>query len=154
MKHSGSCHCGKVKISFETEKAPETLGVRTCQCVFCRRHGALNISDPDGGALIEAQADDLVRYRFALKTSDFLICRHCGVYFAAVIGEKSNIRSTINVAGLAMTAFLDLEEAPMEFGAETTEARIARRFERWTPTRFSDAALSASYFGPHQIGLV
>ncbi len=150
MIHSGACHCGKLKASFETEKEPKTLGVRTCQCEFCRRHGAINISDPEGEIVIDAAPEDVVRYRFGLRTADFLICRHCGCYVAAVIGEKADIRSTINVAGLAMKEFLDLEETPMQYGSETTAERIARRVTRWTPTRFADADLANSYFGPHQ----
>lgn len=149
MIYSGQCHCGELKASFETEKAPETLGVRTCQCAFCRRHGAVNISDPEGLATIDALADDVDRYCFALRTADFLICKACGVYVAAVIGEGADIRSTINVAGLRMEEFLCVKEAPMEYGAETAEERIQRRFRNWTPTRFADPALHASHFGPH-----
>ena len=48
-----------------------------------------------------------------------------------------------------MKDFLEIEEAPMEYGSETTEERIARRFKKWTPTRFADPALDASNFGPH-----
>ncbi|MFZ5619113.1 MAG: GFA family protein [Pseudomonadota bacterium] len=149
MKYTGSCHCGKLKASFVTQKTPQELGVRTCQCDFCRRVGAVNISDPESEVVIDASADDLIRYRFALRTADFLICKHCGVYIAAVTGEGANIRSTINVAGLRMKEFLGIEEAPMQYGAETAEARVARRAAKWTPTRFLDAELAASYFGPH-----
>ena len=149
MIHTGQCHCGKLKASFESRKAPAQLGVRTCQCAFCRNHGAVNISDPDGETVIETGAEDVIRYRFALKTADFLICRHCGVYVAAVMGEGERTCSTINVVGLQMAEFLDIAEAPMEYGAETTDERIARRYKKWTPTRFTDKALSSSNFGPH-----
>ena len=149
MIHTGQCHCGKLKASFETQKTPEALGVRTCQCEFCRRVGAINISDPDGEVVIDASAGDVIRYRFALRTADFLICKYCGVYIAAVTGEGANIRSTINVAGLRMKEFLGVEEAPMQYGAETADARVARRVEKWMPTRFLDVELAASYFGPH-----
>ena len=149
MEFVGHCHCGKLKASFESQKTPQQLGVRTCQCAFCRAHGAMNISDPIGETVIQAQADDIIRYRFALKTADFLICSHCGVYVAAVMGEGDRICSTINVVGLQMTEFLDIAEAPMEYGAETTDERIARRYKKWTPTRFTDDQLNASYFGPH-----
>src|SRR5690606_18336650 len=115
---AGSCHCGKLKTSFETRRTPQELGVRTCQCDFCRRHGAVNISDPDGEVVIKAAENDVLRYRFALKTADFLICKGCGVYIAAVIGEGGAIRSTINVAGLRMKDFLEIEEQPMRYGAE------------------------------------
>ncbi|MEO1136820.1 MAG: hypothetical protein AAFW68_09445, partial [Pseudomonadota bacterium] len=65
------------------------------------------------------------------------------------LGEGDRIVSTINVVGLRMEAFLAIPEAPAEYGAETTEARIERRFAKWTPTTFTNAALAASYFGPH-----
>jgi hypothetical protein len=149
MIHTGQCHCGKLKASFETEKTPAELGVRTCQCEFCRRHGAINISDPHGEVVIDAAPEDLFRYRFALKTADFLLCRHCGVYIAAVTGEGAEVRSTLNVAGLRMMEFLSVEDAPMEYGSETAEQRVARRCHRWTPTRFVNAELNASYYGPH-----
>lgn len=149
MLCSGHCHCGKLKASFDTKKTPRELGVRTCQCDFCRRVGAINISDPDGEVVIEAKAEDVLRYRFALRTADFLICRQCGVYIAAVTGAGANIRSTINVAGLRMLEFLGIEEAPMHYGAEDAAARVARRAAKWTPTRFLDADLAAAYFGPH-----
>lgn len=149
MRYSGQCHCGKLKATFETQKTPQDLGVRTCQCVFCRRNGAVNISDTEGLTTIDASADDVNRYRFALRTADFLICKTCGVYIAAVMGEGDNIRSTLNIAGLRMEDFLSVSEAPMEYGAETTESRISRRAEKWTPTRFSDPELNTSYFGPH-----
>lgn len=149
MRYSGQCHCGKVRASFETQKTPQELGVRTCQCVFCRRHGAVNISDPEGCITIDAVLDDLTRYRFALRTADFLICRHCGVYFAAVMGEGDKICATINVNGSRMEAFFGIEEAPVDYDAETTEDRIIRRYAKWTPTIFTDAELAASNFGPH-----
>lgn len=149
MHYSGECHCGKVKASFESQKTPKELGVRTCQCVFCRRHGAVNISDPQGRTTIDAAPEDLIRYRFALRTADFLICRHCGVYVAAVMGEGAKICSTINVIGLSMADFLDIDEAPMDYDAETTQDRIARRYTKWTPTSFTHAELAASNFGPH-----
>lgn len=149
MLYSGQCHCGKLRASFETKKAPQDLGARTCQCNFCRRHGAINISDPEGEVVIDTHADDVRRYRFALRTADFLICKHCGVYIAAATGEGANICSTINVAGLRMTTFLGLEETPMRYGAETVRERLTRRAEKWTPTRFTDSRLAASCFGPH-----
>lgn len=122
--------------------------MRTCQCAFCRAHGAVNISDPEGLVRINASNDDIIRYVFGLRTADFLICRHCGVYFAAVMGRQPKICSTINVAGLTMAEFHDISEQPMEYGAETIEQRVERRYQRWTPTEFSDETLNQSNFGP------
>ncbi|MBI1392906.1 MAG: aldehyde-activating protein [Alphaproteobacteria bacterium] len=147
--HAGACHCGAMRVAFETAKSVSDIAVRACQCGFCRAHGACNISDGEGRVTIAVDAPYVFRYRFGLRTSDFLICRTCGVYAAAVIGEGVRLRSTVNVVGLGLAAFLDLEQAPAEYGDETTQARIARRFASWTPTTFTDGALAASYFGPH-----
>ena len=148
--YSGHCHCGKLEASFETQQTPRALGVRTCQCEFCRRHGAVNVSDPAGESIINAKEGDVLRYRFALRTADFLICRNCGVYAAAVTSEGDAIRSTLNVAGLRMMEFLGIAERPMQYGAENAEDRVARRAAKWTPTRFTDPALARSCFGPHR----
>ncbi len=48
-----------------------------------------------------------------------------------------------------MSAFLSVAEAPMDYEEETADQRIARRFEKWTPTIFKDTDLNASFFGPH-----
>lgn len=149
MIHNGQCHCGKVSVSFESKQTPEELGVRTCQCVFCRRHGAVNISDAAGQTTITCDPDDIERYRFALRTADFLICKTCGVYLAAVMGKGERICSTINVIGLMMEAFFNIDEAPMDYDAETTEDRIERRYTKWTPTRFTHIGLAEADFGPH-----
>jgi hypothetical protein len=48
-----------------------------------------------------------------------------------------------------MAEFLGVPEAPMDYGAETIETRLARRAAKWTPTRFTDKDLNSSCFGPH-----
>ena len=149
MIYSGQCHCGKLKASFETDKSPDGLGVRTCQCEFCRRHGAVNVSDATGEVVIDCTPEDVTRYRFALKTANFLICKGCGVYIAAVTGEGDEIRSTINIVGLRVAGFENVEEMPMQYGSESAAERVVRRSNRWTPTRFTNPVLAASNFGPH-----
>ena len=126
------------------------LGVRACQCGFCRRHGAMNTSDSEGAATIDADPQDILRYRFGLRTADFLVCGRCGIYIAAVIGEAANARCTLNVAGLDIEEFRGLEEASVDYSAETREDRIARRFRKWTPTEFVNAEFNNWCFGPQE----
>jgi hypothetical protein len=50
-----------------------------------RSHNPRMLSDPEGS--FEWRADDLSlveRYRFGTRTCDFLICRRCGIFIAAV----------------------------------------------------------------------
>lgn len=80
-----------------------------------------------------ASSGALVRYAFALRTAEFLLCRHCGVYLAAVLSSARGRFATINLNALARTP-PDLPPGePVSYDAETREERIARRERRWTP---------------------
>jgi hypothetical protein len=64
-----------VTFRLAASRPPEDLPVRACGCRFCRQHAALSTSDPDGHVIFQvADPARLARYRFGLKTADFLIC--------------------------------------------------------------------------------
>ena len=128
--HAGSCHCGAVSLSFETA---EPLMVRECQCGFCRKHGARNVSDPAGRCEIISSVA-LARYRFGLGITDFLLCPKCGCYVAAVMAEEGGWRSTLNL-NCFDDPHSELSAEPMTYDGEDSGDRIARRLARWTPTR-------------------
>ena len=130
----GHCHCGALGFSFETALPVRRWSVRACQCGFCRARGAMTTSDPSGRLRFQVnEASALQRYRFGLKTADFLLCRHCGVYIGAQIETAHGAFGIINT--LALTPFP--EELPAaaaaDYSAESARERIERRNERWTP---------------------
>jgi hypothetical protein len=130
----GGCHCGNISVELETSQDPHALQLRECQCSFCRRHGARNASDPGGRLRISVrEADTLLRYRFALGITDFLLCKSCGVYVAAMMGGGSGLIGTVNV-----NIFDDREPflrraEPMTYSRESVEQRKARRLLAWMP---------------------
>jgi hypothetical protein len=125
----GGCHCGALRVEFETA-APEALPLRECQCTFCRRHGALNTVDPNGAVRLVADGGALSRYRFALGTADFFVCARCGVYVGCFI---DNAFATLNVRALDEAARFTQPAKPMDWSSENAEERIARRRRTWTP---------------------
>jgi len=129
----GRCHCGAVRYTFHASQPPAQWIVRACQCSFCRAHGARTTSDPNGSVTFDiADASKLERYRFGTKTTDFLICNGCGVYLAAVLTSARGQFATLNVN--AMQSLPDLAEAaPVSYDGESSEYRMARREQRWTP---------------------
>ncbi|MEM7122170.1 MAG: aldehyde-activating protein [Pseudomonadota bacterium] len=130
----GSCHCGRISVRFETNKAPASLEVRTCQCAFCRRHGARAISDPEGFMAVTAEAGrEAKAYRFGLGVTDFLVCPDCGCYVAAVMNEGDKAYGIVNIRMLADEAAFPTAETPRVYDAEDAEARLARRRAAWTP---------------------
>ena len=130
MKHEGRCHCGAIRILFETEKP---LAPRACQCGFCRKHAARSVSDPDGAATLTVTVDP-IRYLFASRSADYLICPLCGIYVGATAELDGRPLVTLN-----LNAFddprPDLEGAPVDYEGEGPEAKADRRRERWTPLR-------------------
>ena len=133
MTVAGRCHCGNVELRFETSAPAETLQVRADTCSFCRRHGARTTSDPGGRVEITVHAaDDLIRYRFALKTADFLVCARCGVYVAAVSTEGGSSYATVNINALEDPERF-AQAVPVTYDGETEAERRARRAARWTP---------------------
>lgn len=132
--HRGACHCGAIRLQFESAKAPTELQVRACGCRFCRTHGARTMTDPDGHARIEADAQALNRYRFGLMTADFLVCRDCGAYVAAYFEDDDKGYATLNVNTFEDRAAFERQTASVDYDAEDAAGRVARRLTRWTPT--------------------
>ncbi len=133
-RFEGGCHCGNLSYVFEATAGLETLGLRVDMCSFCRAHGARNTSDPNGAMRIFVRdAAKLKRYRFGLKTADFLICTECGVYIGAILEDADQAWFTVNVNSFHARPALDFPAVPHDFDAEDVPARIARRKQRWTP---------------------
>ena len=123
-----------VTFVFDASRGLDDLGLRACQCSFCRAHGARTTSDP-GGTVRFAVRDRaaLQRYRFGLKTADFLICRSCGVFVAAVMEEDGRRYATMNANAFQPPPAYDIVGAANDFGGEDVGGRIARRTAKWTP---------------------
>ena len=132
--HRGSCHCGNIEIRLESERPLSELPLRACDCTFCRKHGVRSVTDPRGRARIEVrEAAELSRYVFGLRTSEFLVCRRCGAYAAAVLHEDGAAWAVLNANLLDDQSVLPREAAPSSYGHETAEGRIARRKQQWIP---------------------
>jgi hypothetical protein len=130
----GSCHCGALGFTFKTALPVLKWSVRACQCRFCRAHGALMTSDPGGRVMFHvSDVDLLARYRFGLKTADFLLCKRCGVYVGAQIETSRGAFGIINT--LTMVPVPDGLPGPAlaDYSSERSNDRVERREKRWTP---------------------
>ena len=110
------------------------MPVRACGCRFCRQHAALSTSDPDGRvSFAVADPARLNRYRFGLKTADFLVCRDCGVYLGAVMPDGDRAFAILNVQACDEPQRFVQKPVAMDYGAEDEAGRLARRRVNWTP---------------------
>jgi len=97
-------------------------------------HDALSTSDPQGNLQFECEEPGaLQRYRFALKTADFLLCRNCGVYIGAIIETRSSCYGIINTHALSDAPVDIADVGAISYDNENAEGRVSRREERWTP---------------------
>ena len=130
----GRCHCGALGFSFQTALPVGQWSVRACQCRFCRTHGALTTSDPAGRLTWHVEDGALLqRYRFGLRTADFLLCRRCGVYIGAQIETARGAFGIINALALTAVPQALPRAAAADYSSESTDERVERRERRWTP---------------------
>jgi hypothetical protein len=135
MRHAfeGSCHCGALGFEFHTALAPAQWCVRACLCSYCRAHGARTTSDRAGSVTFRLSDSALLqRYRFDSHSADFLLCRRCGVYVAAVLTTAQGQVATLNVNAMHGAGDAAAVTA-VSYDGEVRERRILRRAERWTP---------------------
>jgi len=134
VTHEGGCHCGNLRYTLETKLALAGLPLRACQCSFCRHHGARSTSDPAGRIRFSARDGAMVtRYRFGLRTADFLICAKCGIYVGATMRDGDAQFAIINANTLDEAAQLTQAATPMDYEGEDAGKRGSRRRQRWSP---------------------
>mgnify|MGYP003579295640 CR=1 FL=1 len=127
MKHEGGCHCGNLRFALDTALVLEQLPLRACQCSFCRLHGARSTSDPAGRIRFEAKDPArLIRYRFGLRTADFLICARCGIYVGATLRDGDAQYAIINANTLDAAAQLTQAATPVDYEGEDDASRGGR----------------------------
>lgn len=133
--YDGGCHCGALRVRFTPARSAEEVPLRRCDCSFCRKHGATTATDSDGRLHIEVvELDEAVRYRFGLRTADFLLCGRCGVYVAAVMETDAGAVATLNVNVLDDREAFSATPLPVAYGDEDAHARRLRRAHAWTVT--------------------
>lgn len=136
--HEGGCHCGNIRLTFRTATAPSETELRACQCSFCRKHNSLAASDPNGMLTLRVKNETLLsRYAFGLRTAEYLVCRDCGVYVAAVTTDPVERRAIVIVNALDEREQFTQEPRPTVYDAETRDERIARRQARWMPVSWT-----------------
>ncbi len=127
----GTCGCGVLTLHLETARTPAEMPVRMCGCTFCVARRPRYTSDPAGHLTIEIADDAQVeRYRFGLRLADFLICKRCDRFVAAV----DSGRAVVNLDVLARAAEFTAPPLTLTiYDTEDVAARTARRAANWMP---------------------
>ena len=93
MQYHGSCHCGKVKISFTGEFGPAI----SCNCSICARRGSLLWFAPRDSVQITGE-DQLTSYTFNKHNIQHRFCKTCGILpFGEGTDPQGNKTAAINI---------------------------------------------------------
>lgn len=76
QRHTGSCHCGKVKYSVSLDLEQPVI---TCNCSMCGRSGTMLAFVPRSQFQIESGENELTSYKFNQNVIDHVFCRTCGI---------------------------------------------------------------------------
>ncbi len=75
MKHTGGCHCGKVKYEVEMEIGKPL----SCNCSICQKKGTLLSFVPSNQFKLLQGENSLTDYLFNKHIIHHLFCSTCGV---------------------------------------------------------------------------
>ena len=137
MELSGRCHCGNIQIELNLGGAPGAHAPRTCDCDFCRKHGASYVSDAHGSLRIRIERPaDSAYYRQGSGQAEFLLCGKCGVLVAVLHRSDGRLYGTVNVN---VTDRRDEFAAAARVSPKTLSA--IEKTRRWQELWFSDVTL-------------
>jgi hypothetical protein len=130
---NGGCHCGNILLSIELSRPPGEYNPRTCDCEFCRKHGASYVSDPHGALLIRVKDRNASRhYRQGSGLADFLLCGNCGVLAGVCYLSDGRLYGTANVRALDTGADFGPEQA-----VSPKKLSAGGKVDRWLDNWFS-----------------
>ncbi|KAL6061124.1 Centromere protein V [Balamuthia mandrillaris] len=77
QRHTGGCHCGKVRFSF---LAPAEIEAEECNCSICSKKGFIELIVPASRfTLEEGSRAALSTYTFGTHTAQHHFCSTCGI---------------------------------------------------------------------------
>lgn len=134
--YEGGCHCGNIRLTFETRRAPEDFTPQACQCGFCRKHDTAALSDPDGALTLTLHDPEGVSlYRHGLGLTDFIVCRTCGVYVGAHMPDDQGAIANVMVNAMDARDLFSQAPVPVVRTEEDEAGKRARRRRQWTPAK-------------------
>ena len=138
----GRCHCGNIAFALTWEPAPGEIPARACGCSFCTKHGGVWTSNPAGRLEVTVQDPARVsKYAFGTRTADFHVCARCGIVPVVSCRIDGRVYAVVNVNAFEDIDAALLRRAAMNFEAEETASRLARRKRNWiADVRFVESA--------------
>lgn len=75
-KYTGTCHCGAVQFTIETDFPELTM----CDCSICKKKNAVMVRVHESRFQLISGGEALTEYQFRTKTARHFFCKVCGIY--------------------------------------------------------------------------
>mgnify|MGYP001207591760 CR=1 FL=1 len=102
MRHTGSCHCGRIRFEVEGE----ITSALSCNCSICHRKGSLLWFVPRGALHLSTPDDQASTYLFNQHRIRHRFCPTCGIHpFGEATSPGGDAMAAINlrcIDGLAL----------------------------------------------------
>lgn len=125
----GGCHCGNIRYRFYTVCSPQQLAYRVCGCSFCRKHGVVYTSDPQGRLELDYSGATNT-YQFASKDVEFVSCASCGIMTHVLCRSDAKLFAALNTNTFD-TIPSNRHITTKNFAQESREAAMQRRYQHW-----------------------
>lgn len=76
VKHSGGCHCGRVRFEIS---APQDIVASECNCSMCSKSAYLGLIVSRSRFTLLAGEENLTTYTFNTGVAKHLFCSCCGI---------------------------------------------------------------------------
>ena len=128
----GRCHCGNIAFALGWKPAPKEIPARACGCTFCRKHGGVWTSNPEGRLRVQVREPSWVsQYTFGTGTAQFHVCAHCGIVPLVTSEIDGTLYAVVSVNAFEGVDPAMLKRSPVSFDGEDEPARLARRKRNW-----------------------
>ena len=133
-KHTGGCHCGKVRYQVEIDLAQPVIA---CNCSMCGRSGTLLAFVPAEKFELLQGEDSLKDYKFNKHAIHHLFCTSCGIKsFArgASADDDARIQALVDERAAAKQArdFARADAIRAQLAAEGVQLEDTPQGVRWT----------------------
>lgn len=132
---TGNCHCGNLTIELKLTSAAASYEPRACDCDFCRKHGALYVSDPKVSLKIfTGQAATVSRYRQGAGLAEMIFCPICGVLAGVCYEDDTGLYGAANARIFSVKFGTEVAVSPKQL-------EPAEKTERWKRLWFKDVSM-------------
>jgi len=137
VRLTGTCHCGNIYFELTLTSAPGTYQPRVCDCIFCHKHGASYVSDPQGSLRFHIHDEcHFGKYRQGSRTADCLVCQICGVLVGITYVNEGQRFGTVNIR--AINDDVNFAEA---MAGSPKKLAVCEKLVRWKDLWFSDVII-------------